>query len=52
MISDIKYPKYPKKIFIYIFAVSLGLAIAGIPHFALLLCLIYAIYGIIKYFKR
>ena len=52
MISDIKYPKYPKKIFIYIFAVSLGLAIAGIPHFALLLCLIHAIYGIIKYFKR
>ena len=52
MISDIKYPKYPKKIFIYLFAVSLGLAIAGIPHFALLLCLIYAIYGIIKYFKR
>jgi len=52
MISDIKYPKYPKKIFIYIFAISLGLAIIGIPHFALILCLIYAIYGIIRYFKR
>ncbi|MEO2117636.1 MAG: CDP-diacylglycerol--serine O-phosphatidyltransferase [Methanocaldococcus sp.] len=52
MISDIMYPKYPKKIFIYIFAISLGLAIIGIPHFALLLCLIYAIYGIIRYFKR
>ncbi|XRP96727.1 CDP-diacylglycerol--serine O-phosphatidyltransferase [Methanocaldococcus sp. 16A] len=49
MISDIRYPKYPKKAFICLFAFSLILAIIGIPHFALLLCLIYALYGIIKY---
>ncbi|MCQ6253397.1 CDP-diacylglycerol--serine O-phosphatidyltransferase [Methanocaldococcus sp.] len=52
MISDVKYPKYPKKIFIYMFAISLILAMFGIPHFALLLCLIYAIYGLIKHFNR
>ncbi|AIJ05473.1 CDP-diacylglycerol/serine O-phosphatidyltransferase [Methanocaldococcus bathoardescens] len=52
MISDIRYPKYPKKTFICIFAFSLILAIIGIPYFTLLLCLIYAIYGIVKYYKR
>ncbi|NPA62639.1 MAG: CDP-diacylglycerol--serine O-phosphatidyltransferase [Methanococci archaeon] len=52
MISDIRYKKMRNKIILCIFAISLILAIFGIPYFALLLCLIYCMGGIITYLKQ
>ena len=48
MISDIKYPKYPNKVALIIFGISLILSLFGVFEMLFICAIGYLLYGIIK----
>ncbi|MBW9221538.1 CDP-diacylglycerol--serine O-phosphatidyltransferase, partial [Methanothermococcus sp. SCGC AD-155-C09] len=48
MISDIKYPKYPNKVALIIFGISLILSLFGVFEILLICAIGYLLYGILK----